>query len=163
MTASLSRGRRVARAAAALVAAGTLGLSGCANYATLDSYTPAAGVNVDAPTVKIRNLLIIADASGAGKLSGALVGSESDTLTALAGIPIKLDNAEGEALTFSKVSVPIVAGRLTKLDEAGITVSGADLQPGLNADLVLTFTKIGDVTVTVPVVSSDHPDFSSEG
>lgn len=161
MTASLSRGRNVARAAAVIVAAATLALSGC-SFATLESYTPAAGVSVDAPTVKIRNLLIIADDSGTGTLSGALVGLESDTLTKVAGTPITVDNAEGEALTVGPVSVPVVEGQLAKLDEANIALSGADLQPGFSADLVLTFTMIGDVTVTVPVVSSDHPDFNGE-
>jgi len=161
MTAPLFRGR-VARTAAVLVAAASLGLSGC-SFATLQTYTPAVGVNVDAPTVKIRNLLIIADGSGQGMLSGALVGSAADTLTGITGFPVKIDATEGEALTFGAVSVPVVAERLSKLDEAKITVSSPDLRAGLTAHLVLTFTNIGDVAVTVPVVSSENPDFASEG
>lgn len=49
----------------------------CSTRETLQSYTPANGVNIDDDFLKVRNLLIIADASGQGRLSASLVSQQT--------------------------------------------------------------------------------------
>lgn len=81
---------RVRTLGAAVVLGATLALSGCGFGAqTLQTYTPAHGVNVDDGGVKVRNLLVVADERGQGVLSGAFATDVDDTLTRVAGTALR--------------------------------------------------------------------------
>ena len=52
--------------------------------------------------------------------------------------------------------------RLPDLDRTDlplITIKNPDVVPGLTAELVLRFSKAGEGTVIVPVVTADQPDY----
>lgn len=162
-----SRPTRSFRAmSAALLALVALTLGGCGmNAQTLQSYTPANGVNIDDDFLKVRNLLIIADASGQGRLSASLVSQQTnDRLTGVAGTALKDDGTRAGALTVGTVNVDLPAGRMVVLTGPGvapIAVSGGDLKPGLTAELSLTFANGSSRTIQVPVADAADPIFSS--
>jgi hypothetical protein len=153
------------RSLAALLALGlVLVISACGlNVQTNKPYTPADGVNLDAGSVKIRNLMILSRAAGEGFVSASLTSDSRDALTGVSGNPIKADGTEGAAFT-ATVSNPVALGNgvLAILTERPlITVKSADLRPGLTAKLVLQFTTAGEVTVLVPVVDANVPAYAT--
>lgn len=172
----LTRPLRVAGVAAALGA--SLVLTGCGFDAqTLQPYTPAQGVNadvLDGPLV--RNILVIANAAGKGQLSASLLSAKGDTLTSVSGTASKPDGSPastlqvtgapasggvGAAAAFAPVALP--AGELVVLTSPAtpVFVSSADLKPGLDAKLMLTFSSGAQQTITVPVVDAANPIYAS--
>lgn len=137
---------------------------------TNQPYTPAIGVNADVggqaagkgATVKIRNLLILSRSAGEGFLSASLVSNEQDVLEAVSGVPIKADGGEGSPLDVSFPD-PIAVGNgslVVLTDRAPIMVTSPDLEAGLTARLVLSFTTAGEVVMLVPVVDANQSEFS---
>lgn len=152
--------RRALGATLALVA--TLGLSGCGFDAqTLQPYTPAHGVNVDTQDlkVKVRNLLIIADAQGKGVLSASLTGTEATQLTGVEGSALKPDGSDAGMLSFTVSPVSIEPRKLTVLTDqpTQITVSNPALKPGLLAKLKLSFANGQSVELNAPVMDAESP------
>ncbi len=159
-------GRRPARRIAlALSAVALLAVSACGFDAeTLQPYTPGNGVNVDiglgpnqqvvSGTVQARNLVIVSDAAGEGFLYGSLYTEDSDALTAVSGNAIKVDGSQGSALNAVVTSPVTVANSelVVITDQQRITMTSADLAPGLTANLTLTFRNAGSRQVLVPVV-----------
>lgn len=148
----------------AIVLGLVLGFAGCGfEVQTLQPYTAADGVSTEVGGVKVRNLMILSKSEGSGFLSGSLYAPQADSLTAVSGTPLKADGTDGQPLTISLGGpVTLDAGQLTVLtDEAAITVQSADLQPGLEAKLELTFSKAGTLTITVPVVDANQPGYST--
>lgn len=131
-------------------------------------YTPSEGVNAEVTTgsyqdaVHVRNLLIISSAKGTGILSGAMVCNTSDALTGVSGKAIKTDGSDGAPITASSTSVALGNGTL-KVLTAGplITVTSADLAPGLDAIVTLQFKNAGQSTLRVPVVDGTQPQYKS--
>lgn len=171
MDSSTRRRRRAARALIVGASAALL-LTGCGfNMQTLQPYTPAHGVNIDVAAgennrqLKVRNLLIIADEDGRGVLSGSIVSPVADTLTEIAGIPMKADNSPGAALTVTAPEIELMPGSMVVLTEPEpvVRVSSADLRPGLTADLTLTFASGRTVKATAPVMSYDDPIYATVG
>ena len=170
MESSTRRRRRAARTIVAGVGVSLL-LTGCGfNAQTLQPYTPAHGVNVDVPSgedgrqLKVRNLLLVSDDAGQGVVSASIVSPVADSLVKIEGAAHKVDNTPGSPLTVSGGPVEILPNRMAVLtdgDVKGFTVSGADLQPGLTADLVLTFESGAQVKAIAPVMSSDSAIYSS--
>lgn len=160
-----SRTLRVAAAGAALAA--SLTLTGCGfDVQTLQPYTPAQGVNTDvANGPKIRNILVIANSSGKGRLSAALVSQSSpDALASVTGTALKTDGTPGDALTIGSTHVTLPAGRmvvLTGTDAPTITVASPDLTPGHNVRLKLTFASGAITEITVPVVDAKVPMYAT--
>lgn len=166
MVPSTARHRRRSVRALAAGFGVTLLLSGCGFDAqTLQEYTPAHGVNVDDGFLKVRNLLIIANDQGQGQMSASIVSQRgADTLTGVSGYAIKSDGSRGSALTVGRAAVPLRPGEmvvLTHQDAPTITVSGADLKPGLTANLTLTFASGAVETAVVPVVDAKDPIYAS--
>lgn len=141
-----------------------LALTGCmAQFQTLQPYTPGQGVNHDIGSVKIRNLLVIADNSGQGVISASMVSASDDSLTAVAGTPLSPSGAPGSALVVTATGIPLAMtpNTLVVLTEGPtrLAVSSPDLKPGLLAQVTLTFSKAGQITLVAPVVSSSEPQF----
>lgn len=164
-------GRRLV-ASAALLASGLLVMTGCGmEVQTNQPYTPAEGVNVDVTNtgnanevVHVRNLGIISRGVGEGILSGTLVGSGPDALTGVTGAATKLDGAKGSALTATLASpVELGAETLVVLTSVTplITFESPDLTPGLTAELTLQFRTAGEVTVQVPVLNGEAPQYQT--
>mgnify|MGYP000882286556 CR=1 FL=1 len=169
MDSSTRRRRRAVRTVVAGVGVSLL-LTGCGfDMQTLQQYTPAHGVNVDLEAgeakrqLKVRNLLVVSNESGEGYLSASIVSPVADELVKVEGIAHKSDNSEGGALTVSGSPVKLEPNRLVVLTdpEPAYTVSGADLQPGLTVDLVLTFASGLEAATTAPVMSSEDPIYAT--
>ena len=126
------------RRGAGVLAAGigsVLLLTGCGfNAQTLQPYTPAEGVNAQVGTVKVRNLVLVSDASGKGYVSASLVSSANDTLVKVSGTPTLLNGSAGVPLTVSGgTPVPLSANKLAGKDTLAITVCGHEDQTMVTA------------------------------
>ncbi|MBM7798304.1 hypothetical protein JOE57_001225 [Microlunatus panaciterrae] len=130
---------------------------------TLQPYTPSDGLNADAGGVKIRNLMLLSHADGEAILSGSLVAYDRDALNSVSGTVVKADGTDGSSLT-SSMANPVGLGNgvlVVLTDRAPIVLKGADLKPGLEAKLVLTFSRAGEVKLTVPVVDANLPSYQT--
>lgn len=166
------RGVRAARALAAVLGiVGLLLVSGCGKGAqTLRPYTPAEGVNfdvgtdADAAVVHVRNLLIISREEGSGILSASIVTTTTDSLTAISGRAIKSDGSPGAPFT-ATLPTPIALNPNAQVVLTArtplLTVTSADLAPGLTADVTMEFAKAGSQTVQVTVVDGNVPPYES--
>ncbi len=156
------------RRGAGVLAAGigsVLLLTGCGfNAQTLQPYTPAEGVNAQVGTVKVRNLVLVSDASGKGYVSASLVSSANDTLVKVSGTPTLLNGSAGVPLTVSGgTPVPLSANKLAVLTEptATLQVSSPDLKPGLLASVTLEFASGSHQTIQTPVLSVKDPIYAT--
>ena len=140
------------------LAAGAVGCGG-GQVQTLNPYTPTEGVNADIGSVNIRNLSVLSKAKGSGYLSASLISSSNDTLTAVKGNPIKADGSEGPAFTAKLTPISVGPALVVLTDRAPITLSSPELQLGLTAKLVLTFSKSGEVTTTAPVLDATQSGY----
>ncbi len=152
--------RRFALPASTLLA---LSLAGCGmNAQTLQAYTPGAGVNVDAPGVKVRNLLVIADNAGKAVLSTTVFTQQPDTLSSVTVQAHTLDGSDAGAVqvTASPLNLqPNTANVLTAPTPA-VKLSSANLKPGLTAQVTLVFGSGAQVSTNVPVLGSNNPDYA---
>lgn len=155
-----------------LLVIGLLLVSGACgqNVQTNVPYTPGEGVNVDVgdpsipdKVVHVRNLLIISWEPGEGVVSASIVTGDRDALTGVSGIPIKVDGTEGVPFTATLPStVSLANGVLVVLtDEAPITVKSPDLMAGVDAIVTLVFQNAGEVTLRVPVVDGNEPQYAT--
>ena len=138
------------------------------NVQTDMPYTPAEGANIDVgnpanpnEVVHVRNLLIISHAPGEGIVSGSIVTGGRDALTSVSGTPIKVDGTEGAPFTATiPNTVPIANGALVVLtNQSPITVKSPDLMAGLDATVTLAFQNAGEVTLEVPIVDGNEPQY----
>lgn len=153
---------RMRSAAAALALAGVVALGGCTSTFTAQPYTPGIGTNIDAGPVKVRALVLVLDGDSA-RLTGSIVGIESDTLVAIRGYAQDASFTNRGALTFPDARIAVAPNKLTSLTDKSLTTTSPDLTAGLTAEIVLEFEKAGPATLQVPVVSSDHGDYSTLG
>jgi hypothetical protein len=133
---------------------------------TLRPYTPAEGINIDVGGergVKVRNLMILSRTEGEGLLSGTMVATDRNQLTAVGGKAIKSDGSDGAPLTASIPSpITLEPGVLVVLTAGPpISVQSPDLQAGLLAEVTLEFNPAGAATVQVPVVDANEPPYST--
>ena len=165
--------RRTARVSVRLIRAAlamllTLGValtaSACGmGVQTNRPYTPAEGVNFEVGTVQVRSLMILSKETGEGILVASLVSSAADSLVGASGTPIKPDSSPGAPFT-AKIPAPIELKPnvlLVLTDLPLITMTSPDLVPGLTSNLVLRFSKSGELNVTVPVVTAEQPDYDT--
>ena len=108
--------------------------------------------------VHVRNLAIVSFAPGEGILSGSIVTADRDALTAVSGMPLKVDGTEGAPFTATiPNTVSVANGALVVLtDQAPITLTSPDLAPGLDAIVTLAFQNAGEVTLRVPIVDGNE-------
>ena len=144
--------------AAAVVAAATL--SGCVSTEVAQPYTPGIGVNSAAQGINLRALTVVAQ-DGSGRLTGSLDSASGDTLTSISGQATGTNFEDLSELKTGSATIQVPAGTLVNLTGQKITLSSDDLKPGLYARLTFAFEKAGDVTVLVPVVDAEQPDYAS--
>ena len=153
---------RVGRAIAAGVIALTalVGAAGC-DYQTLQPYTPADGVNTAVGDVKVRNLVIVATGDGEGVLLGTLVADSADALESIAGTALQANGDPGAALQFTSTKTLTVSHtEPVQLIDGAIQVTATGLVAGLTAEVELTFTRSGSVTVLVPIMDQASPEYA---
>ena len=140
------------------------------NAQTNRPYTPAEGVNIDVgnpatpkKVVHVRNLSIISWGPGEGVLSGSIVTADRDSLSAVSGMPLKIDGSEGAPFTGTIPSTVSVANGLQVVltDQPPIIVKSPDIKPGLDAILTLQFENAGEVTTRVPTVDGNVGQYVS--
>jgi hypothetical protein len=164
---SLSWSMPVRLVAALLMALTVVVATGCGmDQQTLRPYTPAEGINLDVGGergVKVRNLMILSRTEGQGVLSGTLVATDRNQLTAVTGKAIKSDGSDGAPLNASiPASITLEPGVLVVLTAgAPISMQSPDLQAGLVAEVTLDFDPAGPATVRVPVVDANEPPYST--
>ncbi|MEL4357650.1 MULTISPECIES: hypothetical protein [unclassified Luteococcus] len=157
ITASAARLRPVAVAAALVLG---LGMSGCANYETLEPYQPAAGMQTDAPGVKVRNLMVI-DEGGQLHLAGTLIADAEDSLTKVEGTALKASGDPAGPLTIAAKTVKLPAVKNANLADEKITVKG-DVKGGGMTKIKLTFQKAAPLELTVPVLDAKSAGLASK-
>jgi hypothetical protein len=133
-------------------------------------YTPSEGVNIDVgdpanpnKVVHVRNLALISYAPGEAIVSGSLVTADRDALTAVSGVPIKVDGTEGAPFTGTIPNTVSIANgaQVVLTDQAPITVKSADVMAGLDTVLTLAFQNAGEVTLRAPVVDGNEGPYLS--
>jgi hypothetical protein len=134
---------------------------------TAQPYTPAEGVNADVgpagESVQVRNLMILSREDGTGYLSASIVAQERDAMTAVAGKPFTQDDTPGTPFT---VTLPDPVGLspdvlVVLTDRPLIELKSPEMIVGGDAEVTLTFSTAGDLTIRVPVVDADQPDYKT--
>lgn len=120
---------------------------------------PAVGTQADAGPVKARNLVLVTDEAGQAVLLGTITASENVTLQGGVVTPEDANGGNSESVAL------VVAGEIPrdgalKLDASNAMVEGADLLPGRLANLTLRFEGGTELTLDVPVYSTEHADFA---
>lgn len=148
------------RTTAALAVIGVAALAACSSEPkVITSYTPAVGVSGQSDTVKVRNLLLINGESHA-RVSASVVSSADDAVVGISGQPLAADNSPtGTPFTIQGPSVRLPAATAVNLTDSDLQAPVSGLSDGLLAKVTITFAKSAPVTLTAPVVASNHPDF----
>jgi hypothetical protein len=151
--------RRIVLALAALVV-----LSGCAaghNAVTLKPYTPTDGNQANSGAIKVRNLVVVANADGTGSLIATIVNSgveEADTLQGITvnGRPatIAADSAE------VRYGSPLIFGGESANASAAVDLT--DIKPGQLVDVQLIFAVAGLVEMNT-LVREPTLEFAPQG
>lgn len=155
------------RALAAVAAALVLGVAGCGTPQTLIPYNQAEGVTmsheVNGSTVplKLGNLLVVNTGEGEGFVAGTIVSPVTDTLIEIGGAPLMSIDEPGQPFDTTRTDLALPANTMTNLLQENVTVASPDLVVGHTAELTLSFAKAGQVTLAVPVVDGDKPDYRS--
>lgn len=156
MSVSAARLRPVAVATALVLG---LGLSGCANYETLEPYQPAAGIQTNAPGVKVRNLMVISDGDTM-HVAGTLIADAEDELKKVSGTALKASGDQAGPLTIESKTVKLPAVQNVNLADSKMTVKG-EVKAGGMTELSLEFGKAAPLTLTVPVIDAKSAGFAT--
>lgn len=142
--------RKVASAGALSVALllGTTGCSLTGDVASMQSYAPSDGSQIDIDNVKLRNFIYLTDGVNGGKLIGTFVNNEK------AEISFQLEYVDGE-LRAKTQPIYIPAGETLGLGSGGDTEGfGVTLnaQPGSNVTLWVSINGATGRELVVPVL-----------
>lgn len=151
--------RRVSACLAAMAL--VVGLSsGCTAADWRYEAPPAAGVQADAGSVKVRNLMLLADANGDGLLLGSVFASEPVELTVMGLAAEQPDGSFSDPVAVDLAGeVPLQGGLM--FGGAESRLEGAELTEGLLARVIMQFSDGSSVDIKAPVLSSTHPDYES--
>lgn len=152
-----NRNRTRRRSALLACALPLLFLAGCNNPGWVPNEAPAAGVELVFGQVNLRNLVLVTDEQGEAVLFGAGSSTGDDRLIGLVVVPINANN-EAQAPKSVPQDLPFKANDLT---QTNLLITDPALQAGLTAQVTFIFSSSGNDTVTVPILPSDHPDFSA--
>ena len=129
------------------------GVSGCAYVspqATMDSYAPGDGIQMDLGDVQLRNILVVAeDENSEGRVLGTLIntGDQPETVT------MDANGARASVEVPANQEVVLEKSRPVLLDRAGAN-------PGLMVDTTFTADN-EDQTIQVPVLDHTYPRYAS--
>lgn len=157
------RPRTARTAAAGLVAAAALALTGCSAtnpITTIGDYEPSDGSGVTVGSVRVQNMIVIAEAQGsAGVLTGALANRSADDED------VTLTFADGER---AQVTVPGSGTVLIGVSDApagyetlDVPVGAVDTAPGGLTTLTITTGGGGTVELPVPVLDGSLPEYAT--
>ena len=165
-------GRALRCGASLVVAIGLLFFAAACgqNVQTNQPYTPSEGVDVDVgdpatpnKVVHVSNLAIISWGPGEGVVSGSIVTADRDSLSAVSGVPLKVDGSEGVPFTGTISNTVSLANGLQVVltNQAPIFVKSPDIMPGLDAIMTLQFENAGEVTLRAPIVDGNEAQYAS--
>ena len=157
MTMPLRRRVSACIAAMALVVGLT---SGCTAGDWRYDAPPAAGVQTDAGPVKVRNLMVLADADGDGLLLGSVFTSQPVELEVMGLAVEQSDGSFTDPVVLELAGdVPVQGGLMFGGPESRL--EGVGLTEGLLARVIMQFSDGTSVDIEAPVMSSEHPDYKS--
>jgi hypothetical protein len=152
--------RRSIAAAAVVLAVPVLSSCGINfNAQTEQVYNPTAGVEDRSGEVDVLNALIVSGTDGSGTVIATLVNNDQvneDTLKSVSGagkdtnISVKMGGA---------TTIP-AGGFLNLATDGDITATGSEIVPGKFVDITFSFDRAQAVTLEVPVMSHDNPDYA---
>lgn len=150
------------RRTAAIVAAAAMSvvLSACTQGHWVYDAPPAAGVQADDGGVKLRGFVVIADPTGEAMLVGAVATrDEPIEVTGFQVTPQLEDQTFGEpqVLEFNE---SVKKGRTIYVDGDDTRFTNPDLHAGLLARVDVAFGNGSNMSLEVPVMSSEHDDFA---
>ncbi len=119
---------------------------------------PAAGVQTDEGTVKVRNLMVLADSEGEGLLLGSVFSTQPLDLSMVSVAGEQSDGTFAEPVAIDLSAAVPVNGSLI-LGDSSSRVEGADLLEGRVAKVMMQFSDGTTATIDAPVMSSTHPDY----
>jgi hypothetical protein len=146
-----------ALAATAVAASLLLGTAGCGVFvesATLKPYAASDGVNINVGGIKLRDVILVTDASGDGSLIGTVINDSG----AAAHVTVELRG------TASVTDVVAVDNGVTVLGVKGSTatiLSGAKLVAGSYATVYFQYGSADGVEATIPVLDSGDALYAS--
>ncbi|MEV8378659.1 hypothetical protein AB0P21_38320 [Kribbella sp. NPDC056861] len=166
--------RRTALAGAAVAL--SVVVAGCGagfDAQTTKPYQPAEGTNAESGAIVVRNLLVLADAEGKGKLQGTFVNNEQgdDSLVCIAATDAKPPADAAAAAspcpfqTYATApfrfvnfkALDLKAGTAQNLPApTGLPVTVEGGKPGQMLKVTLTFAKAGPISTSIPVLTTDH-------
>jgi len=157
------RPRTARTAAAGLVVAAALALTGCSAtnpITTLGAYEASDGTGTTVGDVRVLNMLVVTQAEGApGALTGALANGSREAQT------VTLAVGDEEAV---RLRVPASGTLLVGAPDAPANYATADLEiaavdvaPGGLTRLTITTGTGGTVELQVPVLDGTHPAYES--
>ena len=152
--------RRSIAAAAVALAVPVLSSCGVNFGAQTDQvYNPSVGVDDRSGTVDVLNVVIVSGSEGSGTVVATLVNNdqvEDDTISDVAGAGA---DAEAEVTLAGETSVP-ADGLLNLAEDGKIEITGDRVRPGNFVEITFSFDRGAAVSLDVPVVSADNPDYA---
>lgn len=145
-------------AAVAIAAAVALGTTGCtfiSPVASLKAYDPADGVNSNVGAIKVRNLMILAKATGEAAIFGSLINQDSGAVATTVEL-----HAHSSVET---PEIPVQVGAGEKLDLGYNGGQALPLSFSVKAgDLVEVHVTVGadKVTLNVPVLDGTFTEYA---
>lgn len=132
--------------------------SGCTAGDWRPESPPAAGVQQDAGSVKVRNLMVLTDDEDQGLLLGSVFTTEPVEITRVAVSAEQSDGTFGEPVPVGiSADVPVESGLMLGDDDS--RVEGAALEAGLLAQVSFAFSDGTTMTMQTPVLAAEHDDY----
>jgi hypothetical protein len=152
--------RRCIAAATVLLAAPALSSCGVSFGAQTDQpYQPAAGVDNNSGTVDVLNALVVSGTDGSGTVVATLVNNDQVHPDRLKGVAGAGSDSNLTVKMAGETAIP-AGGLLNLATKAAITVRGQRIVKGYFVNLTFSFDRAEAITVDVPVMSADNPDYA---
>ena len=145
----------MALSVAPLVASCSFGTSNF-DAQTNQFYTPAEGVNERSSGVDVLNALVVADGSGSGRFIAGLVNNSDLTDDALTDV--QGSGASSDVKGTLATPIDVVRDGFVQLADEGVepvVLEGEQLVPGRFIEVTITFEEAEEVTVKLPVVTTE--------
>jgi hypothetical protein len=149
------------RLATAVLVLAVPAVSGCGinfDAQTGQVYNPSVGVDDRSGSVDVLNALVVSGAQGSGTVIATLVNNDqthADSLTALSGAG---RDSSLQITTGGTTRIP-AQGLLNLAEEGRNFVRGSRVQAGYFVEITFSFDRGKSVTMGVPVVSADQPEY----